>query len=133
MGARPGTDVASSGDMRIQVEDIKGRKVIDAGGVVLGDVDGMYLDSDTLNAHTLTVKLRRDLNDDLGVETHTLTRTTVEIPASAVQSVADTVVLRVRAAELPLATTDRDDRVEREDRDRLIEDPDHPGPGAFRH
>ncbi len=124
--------------MRIQVEDINGRKVIDASGVVLGDIDGVYLDSETLNAHTLVVKLRRDLADDLGVEKHTFTRTSIEIPAGAVQAVGDTVILRARAAELPLHEHDRDlhdtderDRVD--ERDRLIEDPDHPGPGAFRH
>jgi sporulation protein YlmC with PRC-barrel domain len=110
--------------MRIQIDDIKNRKVIDAGGVVLGDIDELYLDSQTLNAHTLVVKLRRDLADDLGVEKHTFTRTNIGIPASAVQAIGDTVVLRVRAAELRgLADEEHDgDRDRAYEPDRSVDD-----------
>lgn len=88
--------------MGITIEQLRNRKVIDAAGVILGDVDDVYLDAETLHADRLCIKLRRDLNDDLGVEKHTFTRTTIEIPAAAVQSVGDTVILRVRAQNLQL-------------------------------
>jgi sporulation protein YlmC with PRC-barrel domain len=84
---------------RIQVRggSIVGRKVVDAAGVVVGELDGeMLFDPDTWSITAARVKVRDEVADLLGLSHSALRAATIELPTSYVQSVSDIVLLRSR-------------------------------------
>jgi sporulation protein YlmC with PRC-barrel domain len=81
-------------------EEFNGKLVLDSAGVVLGEIHDVLIDRDTWMVDAFTMRVRRELNDQLGVESHFLSRSTIEIPARLIQSVGDAVILRVGAADL---------------------------------
>ncbi len=87
--------------MRMGYEDtLRGRAVIDAQGTVIGEIDDLVVDTDAWKLDALRVKLRRDVADAIGVHRSAFRAASIEVPASAVQSIGETVVLRSDAAAL---------------------------------
>lgn len=87
--------------MRMTYEQsVQGRPVVDASGHVIGNVDQLVLESESLRITGFMVKLHAEAADAIGAE-HGLFRAAVlDVPSEAIQSVSDTVVLRVDAASL---------------------------------
>ena len=81
--------------MRLSNETLRGRTVISADGIAVGEVTAMFLDSDIWRVETLQVKLRKDIADRLGADHGLFHSGSLEIPTGMVQSVGDGVVLAV--------------------------------------
>ena len=86
--------------MRLSDENLRGRTVIAADGLVIGSIAGLLLESDGWRVESLKVKLQRDVADRLGADRSWLHPGAVEIPIQMVQSVGDAVVLSVALDEL---------------------------------
>jgi len=86
--------------MKLSYDEVKGRTVIDATGVAIGEVDGLYLEQaaagDPVCIGGMRVKLRGRVADDVGVEHGTFRPATVDVPASMLQAIGDAVLLNVR-------------------------------------
>jgi sporulation protein YlmC with PRC-barrel domain len=96
-GARVAALLAG-GTMTIAYSDeLKGRAVIDATGLILGDVDDLLVDAGAWRIEALRVKVRRDAAGTLGVPTSVMHATTIDVPTEHIQSVGQTIVL-ARAA-----------------------------------
>ena len=87
--------------MAFSLEELRGRAVIASDGRVLGEIETLMLEGNTgLSVNAIRVKLRKDIADLLGIEHKTFRAATLDIPADAIQSVTDTVVLSVAVSEL---------------------------------
>jgi sporulation protein YlmC with PRC-barrel domain len=86
--------------MRLSDETLRGRTVISADGLAVGEVTAVFLDSDVWRVESLQVKLRKDIADRLGAERGLFHAGSLEIPTTMVQSVGDGVVLLVGVDEL---------------------------------
>jgi len=87
--------------MRISYdEDLKGRAVIDGTGRVVGNVDGVLVDSQSWRVEAFRVRLRRDAAEQIGAERRLLQASVVEIPISLVHAAGDAVILNVPTAAL---------------------------------
>ncbi|WP_437509129.1 PRC-barrel domain-containing protein [Sorangium sp. So ce1099] len=81
-------------------EDVRGHSVVDAEGNVIGEVEQLYLDSESFKLAGVRVKLRAEAADVLGVQ-HGLFRAGVlDVPVEAIQSLGQAVVLRTEARSL---------------------------------
>ena len=89
--------------MRLSDEDIRGRTIIAADGQVIGEVTGLFLDSELWRVESLQVTLRKDIADHLGAHRSIFRPGVLEIPCRMVQSVGTTVVLSVPADGLRAA------------------------------
>jgi len=81
--------------MRISEDDLKGKTVITADGLAIGQIVSIYLDSETWSVEALQVPLRRPTAERLGAPRTIFQRGTLEIPVRFIQSVGDAVVLSV--------------------------------------
>jgi sporulation protein YlmC with PRC-barrel domain len=81
--------------MRLSDANLRGKTVIGADGLAVGDVAAVFLNSDTWSVESLQVKLRREIADHIGASRTMFHAGEVEIPVSAVQSVSDAVVLSI--------------------------------------
>jgi sporulation protein YlmC with PRC-barrel domain len=81
--------------MRSSDENIRGRTMVAADGHVLGEVSGLFLDSDAWRVESLQVALRKDVADQLGAHRSVFHAGALELPVGMVQSVCATVVLSV--------------------------------------
>lgn len=86
--------------MRLSDETMRGKPVVGADGLVIGEVAALFLDSEAWRIESLQVKLRRDTADRLGASRGIFHAGTIEIPVGIVQSVGDAVVLSVEVAGL---------------------------------
>jgi len=86
--------------MKISDRDLRGRAVIAADGRVIGKVDGITIDSEGPGLGCLQVEVRRDHENDLGVEHHTFRASRIEIPFAEVQSIGETIVLAIPVVAL---------------------------------
>ena len=86
--------------MRLSDDNLRGRTVIAADGQAIGDIAGIFLDSDLWRVESLQVKLRNNVADQLGATRGMFHAGTLEIPIRMVQSVGDAIVLSVAAHEL---------------------------------
>ncbi len=86
--------------MKLSYDELKGRTVIDATGVAIGEVDGLYLEQAAVGEHVciggMRVKLRSRVADDVGVERGTFRPAIVEVPASMLSAIGDAVLLNVK-------------------------------------
>jgi sporulation protein YlmC with PRC-barrel domain len=81
--------------MRLSDENLRGRTVIGADGLAVGEVAAIFLDSEAWRIEAILVKLRKEVADRLGAP-HSLFRSgTVEVPVRLVQSVGDALVLSI--------------------------------------
>ena len=83
--------------MRLSDENLRGRTIIAADGQVVGEVTGLFLESDSWQVESLQAKLGKDIADQIGVDRSIFHAGTLEIPVCMIQSVGDTVVLSVSA------------------------------------
>lgn len=87
--------------MRISFdEDLRGRAVIDGTGRVVGNVDGVMIDSETWRVEAFRVKLRRDAADQIGAAHRMFQAAALEIPVELVHAAGDAVILNVPTAAL---------------------------------
>jgi sporulation protein YlmC with PRC-barrel domain len=86
--------------MRLSDENLRGRTVIAADGLVLGVIAALFIDSDAWRVESLQVKLHKDVADRLGTGRTIFHAGTLEIPIHMVQSVGDAVVLSAAIDEL---------------------------------
>ena len=86
--------------MRLSDDDIRGRTVISADGLAVGEIAAVFLDSDAWRVEALQVKLRKEMADQLGAERSMFQAGTLEVPVQMVQSVGDAVILGVPADDL---------------------------------
>jgi sporulation protein YlmC with PRC-barrel domain len=89
--------------MRISDQALRGRTVIGADGRALGEVAGITIeagDSERPHLETIQIKLRREIEDELGVEHRRLRAATIEVPFASVQSIGDAVVLSISVPTL---------------------------------
>jgi len=81
--------------MRVLDEDLRGRTIIGADGQVIGEIDALFLDSDSWCVESLQVKLGKNIADQIGADRSIFHAGALEIPVRMIQSVGDTVVLSV--------------------------------------
>lgn len=87
--------------MRLTYEqDVRGHSVVDAEGRVIGEVEQLYLDGESLKMAGLRVKLRSETADVLGIQRSLFHAAFLDVPADAIQSLGEAVVLRTRARNL---------------------------------
>ncbi len=92
--------------MKLSYEDqVKGRTVIDASGASVGEVDALYLDSDSLDrgglrVSAIRVKLHAEIADAIGVSRGTFRAGSLDVPAEALQALGDAVLLSVTVSSL---------------------------------
>ncbi len=86
--------------MRLSDENLRGRTVIGADGLAVGEVEALFLDSEGWRIESLRVKLRKDVADQLGAPRSLFHAGTVEVPTRLVQSVGDAVVLSIAVGGL---------------------------------
>jgi len=93
--------------LRFFEETVRGKHVIAADGQTIGEVADLMLDCEQWQVQSLHLKLTSDAADKLGVERGRFHAGTVNVPISAIQSVGDTVILKVPTVELPLTLASR--------------------------
>jgi sporulation protein YlmC with PRC-barrel domain len=94
--------------MAFSMEDLRGRAVIASDGRVLGEIATVLFDGGAgLAIHSIRVKLRKDVADQLHIARGVIRAPTIEIQASSIQSVTDTVVLAVAVSDLRRAPEPR--------------------------
>jgi len=81
-------------------EDLKGRAVIDGTGNVVGDVEGLLLDSKSWRVEAFKVKLRREAAELLGAAHRMFQAASLEIPLDLVHAAGDAVILNVPISAL---------------------------------
>jgi sporulation protein YlmC with PRC-barrel domain len=86
--------------MRLSDENLRGRTVIAADGLAIGEISAFFLDSDVLRVESLQVRLRKEVADRLGADRTMFRAGTLEIPIRLVQSVGDAVVLSAAVDQL---------------------------------
>ena len=79
--------------MRISEENLKGRTVITADGLAIGQIISIYLETERWTVDAVQVVLRRPTAERLGAPRSIFQRRTLEIPVRFIQSVGDAVVL----------------------------------------
>src|SRR5687768_173905 len=86
--------------MRLSDDNLRGRTVIAADGLAVGEVTGFFLASDGKSIEAFQVKLRKEVADRIGAERSRFHAGALEIPIEFVQSVGDAVVLSVGVDDL---------------------------------
>jgi sporulation protein YlmC with PRC-barrel domain len=81
--------------MRLSDDNLGGRTIIGADGQVIGEITGLFLDSDSWSVESLQIKLGKDIADQIGADRSIFHAGALEIPIRMIQSVGDTVVLSV--------------------------------------
>jgi sporulation protein YlmC with PRC-barrel domain len=92
--------------MHIDLDDLPGRSVVDATGRVLGEVDGLLLDTQSWTVDLLRVKLRRSTAEEFSLAWSPFKAPTIDIPTQLVMAASDAVVLRASLEELQGLTAD---------------------------
>lgn len=86
--------------MRLSYDEVKGRTVIDATGVAIGAVEGLFIEQaaagDPVCVGGMQVRLRSEVADDMGVRHGTFHPAVIDVPASMLQAIGDAVLLNVR-------------------------------------
>jgi sporulation protein YlmC with PRC-barrel domain len=94
--------------MAFPIEELRGRAVIASDGRVLGEIATLLLEGNGgVTVEAIRVKLRNDIADQLGIRRGTFRSATIDVPANAIQSVTDTVVLSIAVSELRSAPETR--------------------------
>ena len=86
--------------MRLSDGDLRGRTVIGADGLAIGELSALFLDSDAWRVEAIQVKLRKEIADRLGADRGMFHPGALTIPVEMVQSVGDAVVLAVPVEQL---------------------------------
>jgi sporulation protein YlmC with PRC-barrel domain len=86
-------------NMHLALDDLPDRPVLDATGIVVGDVSASLVDMETWLVDTLRVRLRRRSARALDVP-WSFFRRPIDVPTGLVHAAGDAILLRVSLAEL---------------------------------
>ncbi|HEY0706021.1 MAG TPA: PRC-barrel domain-containing protein [Polyangia bacterium] len=81
-------------------QQLKGRTVLDGSGNVIGSLEELLIDSDTLQIEGLRVRLTRDASKDIGAHGSLFHAAVVDIPRAAVRAAGDAVILAATRSDL---------------------------------
>jgi len=87
-------------DQILSCDSLRERAVIDAAGVTIGHVDCVLLDPTSWQVKAVRVTLRREVTEEVGAVRSLFRKATIDVPTIAVQSVGDSVLLRLPAHDL---------------------------------
>ncbi len=73
---------------------LEGKKVVGSEGYILGEVDGVNINSNTWQANTFNVNLSDEATAELGFKKPFLSKITVCLPTQLVKTVGDIITLR---------------------------------------
>jgi len=73
--------------------DLRGRRVIDARGRLVGDLQGFEIDTSSWRVRALRVKVRREVAGAIGLARGTFRGAVMVVAAEAISGVGDAVVL----------------------------------------
>jgi sporulation protein YlmC with PRC-barrel domain len=111
---RAGKRLASRSGMLLSIEELRGRPVVASDGHVVGELATILVDTRSWSVATIRLKLRKDIADRVGVHRSVFHSPTLEIPARAIQSVAEAIVLAVPVGELRTLKQERETSEEQE-------------------
>jgi sporulation protein YlmC with PRC-barrel domain len=81
--------------MRVVYEEsVSGRSVVDSAGRVIGIVDGLVIDTESLRIEALRAKLDKEIADEIGASHGAFRAARLDIPLAFIQSVADAIILK---------------------------------------
>jgi sporulation protein YlmC with PRC-barrel domain len=86
--------------MRLSDDSLRGRAVISADGLAIGEITLLFVDCQQWHVEALGIKLGKDVADRLGADRSFFHAGALEIPTTMVQSVGDSIVLSVGIDEL---------------------------------
>jgi sporulation protein YlmC with PRC-barrel domain len=86
--------------MRLSDEDLRGRTVIAADGLAIGEIALLFFDAATWRVESVQITLRKDIADRLGADRSMFHAGALEVPVGMVQSVGDAIVLSVAVDDL---------------------------------
>ena len=86
--------------MHISLDSLMQRKVLDAAGHAIGEVEALLFDSTSWHVAIIRVLLRRDVAEQAGVHASVFKKAHIDIPTTMVQSVGDVVLLSVNVESL---------------------------------
>jgi sporulation protein YlmC with PRC-barrel domain len=86
--------------MILSIDDIRGRTIVAADGIVIGELTAVSVDTDTWRIDSIEAKLRKEVADLLGAHRGLFQAGMVKVPINQVQSVGDAVLLSVAGDEL---------------------------------
>lgn len=81
--------------MKLSDDNLRGRVVLSSDGLAIGEIERLFIDPANLRISSLEVRLRKDAAERVGMHRSLFHGATIEIPASAVQSTGDVVILSV--------------------------------------
>jgi sporulation protein YlmC with PRC-barrel domain len=79
---------------------LKGRTVIDDAGNVIGTLEDVLIDVESVQVDGLRVKLSREASKDLGAPSGMFHSTMVDVPRAMIRAVGDAVILSASRAAL---------------------------------
>jgi sporulation protein YlmC with PRC-barrel domain len=86
--------------MKVAVDELRGREVLDITGRVLGRVGRMTLESESWAIDSFQLKLGRNAARELGLSYSIFRVPTVDIPTGLVMGASEAVILRAALDEL---------------------------------
>jgi sporulation protein YlmC with PRC-barrel domain len=86
--------------MTFSDDSLRGRAVISADGLAIGEVTVLFINSQEWRVEALEIKLGKEVADRLGADRSFMHAGALEIPTSMIQSVGDSIVLSVGIDEL---------------------------------
>jgi sporulation protein YlmC with PRC-barrel domain len=90
--------------MKIAMDELPGRRVLDINGRVLGKMGQLVVETDSWAIDAFRLRLRRLAARDLGVPWSIFRIPTVEVPTGLVMAASDEIILRASLEEIaPLA------------------------------
>lgn len=82
------------------VDDLKGRSVIDEGGTTIGEVKDLVFDADHWTVDSIVVDLRKEVADDLHIDKPAFGKAHLKISRERVRTVGDNVMLNVTSDDI---------------------------------
>lgn len=86
--------------MRIALNELPGRTVLDANGRVLGKVRVPMVDMETWVVDTLRINVAKAAAGELGMMWSFFRRPTLDVPTGLIHAAGDAIILRVSLGEL---------------------------------
>jgi sporulation protein YlmC with PRC-barrel domain len=81
-------------------DELKGRTVIDGEGRAIGEIDGVYLDTESWSVAALRVRVRSAVAKELGLPHGLFSAAILDVPSALLAAATDTILLRVPARDL---------------------------------
>lgn len=86
--------------MHLDLDELKGKTVIDAMGRVVGRLETAFVDTPSFAVDAFRVKLRKEVADRFGFATSWWRSAHLDVPVGVVGTAGDTVLLRAAVEEL---------------------------------